>query len=175
MKIGFGLYSDMMETVTFENGIDIPMSIQRVQDGDDPDLDFRSPRYIGKVRSQSMAQPGAVIDYLGEKYILTQRAKTPDYRTFWLFKADRLITWKRPGAVVDAVTGLTRSTTLTTMGTTWASWEIMSRQPIDRQLGISNEVSRLIVTVPVQLNDVLDGQQVKRVNDSMGVRILEVQ
>ena len=175
MRIRFGLYDDFMETVQLENGVRTPGVIQRMMDGDDPDLDFRTPRLVLKTRKHSMIQPGMVIKHLDTHFIVTTRSPTIDYNTFWLFQADRQVLWERQTPVNDPLTGLVRSESKTPLGNIWVSWEIMARQPIDRQLGVSNETNRVLVGAAVQLNDVIDGQQVKRINESMGVKILEVQ
>lgn len=174
MRIRVNPYDDFMETVTLQRGFRIPMSIQRVADGDDPDMDFRAPRLACKVRPNSLMVIGDILKYQNNWYLAADRHETIDYRSFWLYKAERSVSWKRNATVTDPVTNLPVSAAPVELGPIWVTWETMSRQPVDRPLGVSNEVNRVLTVSDVRLNDLLDGQQVKRVNNSMGLRIVEV-
>lgn len=175
MRLGFSLFSDMMETVVLESGVPVVMSIQRVMDGDDPDLDFNTPRLVAKTRKSSIVKVGDTLAYQDRHYIVGRRSHTPDYNSWWLFEGARRVRWERHEVITDTLTQLPKSSSPVHLGDVWMAWEIMARQPLDRDLGISNEVSRVITGEDVQLGDLVDGQQVKRVLNSMGLRIVEVQ
>lgn len=176
MRMRVPLFRDMMETVMLGRGFPVPMSIQRVMDGDDPDLDFNTPRLVAKTRKTSMLVAGDIVEYQDGHYIVARRSHTPDYNSYWLFQANRQVTWKRKVTVKDPLTNLDKSESLDPVGPDiWVAWEIMSRQPVDRELGLSNEVTRVLTVEDVQIGDVLNGQQVKRLNKSFGVTIAEVQ
>ena len=175
MRIRFPLYDTFMEQIELENGVRVPGVVQRMMDGDDPDLDFRTPRMLLKTRKNSMVAPGMIIKHLQNHFLVADRSPTSDYNTYWLFQADRRVEWRRQTPITDTLTGLVKSEEQTLVGEIWVSWEMMARQPIDRQLGVSNETNRILVGANVLLGDIIDGQQVKRVNESMGVKILEVQ
>lgn len=170
----FPIHSDFLESVRIEGGGLAPATIQRVSDRLAPSLDFSSPRLIIRVRPTSPIVVGSLIKYQGARFLMAAHAATDDYRSFWAFEATRLASWQTIVKTTDALTGLEKSAAKSTGVPIWVGWEIMTRQPYERQIGVSNEVTRVMTAADVQLNDIIDGQQVKRVNHSLGLNIAEV-
>lgn len=175
MRFSLPLDDRMMETVKVERGFPGLMTIQRVDEGDSPDLDWRAPRVVGKVRPKSLIVAGDIVEYEGYRYLCGTRGITPDYRSFWLFLVDRQVDWEIPTTVNDVLTGLPKSSGWSTPKKIWVGWEVVLRQPQDREINIQNEVTRIITNEPLSLNDRIGGQQVQRIMSGYGVTIAEVQ
>lgn len=172
--LNFPLHDLFFEDVTLEEGGTFPVSIQRVSDREFPALDFSPPRLICRVRPQSLLHVGHVISRAGVRYVLARLSVTPDYRSFWMFEANRLVEWKKPITTTHALTGREKSAGMGPATSLWVGWEIMTRQPYERAIGVSNETTRIITGANVEENDLINGQQVKRVNEALGLKIVEV-
>jgi hypothetical protein len=61
------------------------------------------------------------------------------------------------------------------MGNIWVMWDMIRREAPDFAMHISEEKNLVVTGYAVQLHDTLDGQEVKRCNQALGVNILQVQ
>jgi hypothetical protein len=172
--MNFEMHDEFLEPIYNEAGAKLPSTWQRVSDRQFPALDFSPPRLIMRVRPNSIVQAGQLIRRGRTRFLLAAHQETPDYRSFWAFEANRLLTWKQQTSATDALTGLSKSDGWATNGEIWVAWEIMTRQPYEREIGVPNELSRLLTHQPIEINHTVDQQQVKRVNFALGLRVCEV-
>lgn len=168
------MHDDFMESL-WKGNMPCPATVQRVSDRESPSLDFSAPRLIIRVRPSSLLNVGDIVTRQGVRFLLAKHSTTADYRSFWGFEADREVPWQTVQTTNHPLTNLPQANGLSAPTNLWVAWEIMTRQPYERDLGVSNELSRVLTAANVQLNDIIAGQQVKRVNHALGLTIAEVQ
>lgn len=92
------------------------------------------------------------------------------YKNFRLFEATGQFSWQRRGKEIDPATRLPRDSGLQDLPAIWGAYE-PTPEMFDRQMRTSFEAGRFITTADVQLNDVVDGKKVSRVDVQLGLRI----
>lgn len=171
----FPLHPTFQESVSIEGRSgSFPISFQRVSDRESPSLDFSTPRIICRTGRESLLTTGMVINRQGRRFLLADHSVTPDYKSFWAFEATRQVLWQQLVTTTNPLTNLPKSSALSAGTNIWVAWEIMTRQPYEREIGVQNELTRVLTSENVQVNHVINGQQVKRVNVALGLRIAEV-
>lgn len=147
--------------------------IQRAKDEDKPGDQFLAPKLSIRVKPDSLVTSGQVLLLKsGDHYLVGDHNATTEWRTHHLFKCDRQVTWLRPATTTDALTGLPKSSTNTTMGHPWVYWERVARNQYDNQTKFDLITYLVACGGDVQLNDTLDGHQVFRFDRSLGLNIL---
>jgi hypothetical protein len=139
-------------------------------------MDFTLPRLLLKVPHDSLIKSGEVVQRLDGSYLLlAENSRTPWYISLWGFTANRQVLWGRQKTVLEPVTGLQRSAEMVPNGEHWVAWEMISREPVDRAMKISDEINRVLTNQPVALGDQLAGQTVRRLVKTLGLNIAWVQ
>lgn len=143
---------------------------------DRPGAEFSHPAMTCRVPLSSLIHAGLVVRLPSkDHYLVADHSATIDWRTFHLFRCDRQVTWKRPSAATDALTGLPKAGAPTTMGTPWVMWERMRRELTDLNLRINQEQHLMATGANLQLGDLIDGMRVTRINTALGVKVVELQ
>lgn len=176
MQLRVRLDDRFMERLQVEGGPTSRAIVQRASDAETPALDFSPPRLTARVQLDSLLKVGdVVLRQGGERFVLGEHSRTPWYRTFWLFTASRQVTWRRPATAVDTLTDVVKTTGWGTPTQIWVGWETMTREALDRDMRLREEMYRVVTGADVRENDQIDGQQVKRINRVLGISVLTVQ
>lgn len=149
--------------------------VQRPPDIDQPGVEFAAPSLTLRARPESLLQAGQVVRTKGgEHYLLAKHNATGDWKTLHMFWCDRQVSWTRPGSTVDPLTGLTKTGTATNLGPIWIMWERVRREFTELALRVAQERHLAATGYDVRIGDVLNGMTVDRVNDALGIKVLEL-
>jgi hypothetical protein len=165
----------LWEPVQIVGGPTTRAIIQRGLDTDRPGDQFTAPKLTCRVRPNSLLKTRQTIEIPGDGiYLVGDHSETSEFITHHLYRCDRQAVWQRATSGTDAVTGLANGTTMTTIGTPWVFWERVARNTYD--LTTRLELITYIVATgeDVQINDILDGHQVFRIDKGLGLTILGV-
>ena len=164
------------ETVHVEGGPTTRAVIKRPSDNDQPGVEFASPRLTARVMLNSLLKSGDVIRVAdAERYLLADHSSTPEYRTHHMFPCDRQVPWTRKVEVIDPVTKLKKSDGQPVLiGNIWVMWERTRREFMDLSIRVAQESALVDTGADVKLGDLVAGMKVKRVNEALGIRILEL-
>lgn len=152
-------------------------TIMPATDQEGSSFDFSTPRLVLRVRQDAIVRTRDVITtQSGERYIVADHyAGEPGWRSHRLFRAEKLMSWKRPVSGLDVVTGLPKAGgTPTDKGQIWVTTEMARRQFSDPGLKIPIERLVIVTGSEVLANDTLDGKSVTRVNVELGLSVLEI-
>jgi hypothetical protein len=167
------------EDVHIVDGPRTRATIQRADLKDNPQVEFAYPKIACRVLARSLLKPGQVVLLKGgEHYLTTDHSATGDYRVLHLFLTDRQVVWSRKAVTTDILTGLAKATPgdPDPIGNPiWVMWERVRRQFPDTAAHMNVDNNLIATGYPVQLNDFIDGKVVKRVDQALGVWIVEVQ
>lgn len=146
--------------------------------GEVPAYAFNLPRRLLRVEAGLPLRAGQVVrSPEGTVWMLGQHgaAETNNgtlFRNFRLFEATGQFRWERRGKAVDPTTRLPKDTGLQLAGMIWGVYEPGSSELFDRTVHSSFETGRFITTAPVELNDMIDGKKVSRVDLQLGVNVV---
>lgn len=174
----FGTAGDrFLQTLTTEIGSEFRGAVIPVSDQQGSAIDFSAPRLILRVRGEALVKSADVIQTdSGARFIVADHFEAEaGWRAYKLFSAERQMVWKRPSRAVDVLTGLAKAAGApTTVGNVWVTDELARRQFSDPGLKVPIERTVIITNSPVLPNDTLDGKSVTRVNQELGLYILEI-
>lgn len=142
----------------------------------DPGIEFAYPKMGLRVGRRSLVRPGHVVETDSGYFLVAHHSQTPDYKSFYLLQCDRQVTWTRPISTTDAVTGLeTSGGAPSNLGDLWVLWERNRREYADLPIRFNQETTLSATGSAVEIGDMLDGRKVTRVNETLGIRVLELQ
>jgi hypothetical protein len=145
-------------------------------DNTDPGIEFAYPKITLRVGRQSLVRAGDVVHTDGGYFLVATHSNTEDYNNFHLFRCDRQVTWTRPATKLDPVTKQkVADGAPVTMGTPWVMWERNRREYADLPIRFNQETTLSATGSLVQIGDFLNGVRVSRVNEALGIRVLELQ
>lgn len=168
----------MLKTI---DGFPFPGTIFAQNEGTVPSYDFSEPRFLVRVRMSSPVVSGMIIVGIdGRKFITADHDQASLsgemlYRTLKLFPANRNMKWERETTITDTLTGLEKGTGKADLGTIWCMNEPITKEPIDLTLRIKEQMFRIITNADIKENDVLDGMIVRRIDNVLGVKLIELQ
>lgn len=145
-----------------------------------PSYQFTYPRRILRTGMASMAKVGDIMRAPnGAYYLLSDNDEgmvydTRLYKTFRLFTLDQELPWSRPRKGTDPLTGVEVEQTAEDLGTIRCALEAL-KEDVDRVMHIYADRFHIITNVDLQMNDVVGGRVVKRLNPNLGVMFAEVQ
>jgi hypothetical protein len=150
-------------------------TISTAPEGHAPASDYTNPRLWLRVAPELDLVAGSeIIDEMGRHFLTaTHESAAGVFRTFKLVPLTVQVSWKRVGSIVDALTQLKKSTDPTELGPIWVSQDPQSRLFFDPQVHIAPNRVSLVTGRSIQLNDLIDGKVVKRVNSVLGVNLAE--
>lgn len=150
--------------------------VQRAEDGDRIGAEFALPKTTLRVGKNSLIHAGLAVRLAGgDIYLVAEHSETAEYRTHHLFPADRRVSWTRMTTKIHPVTQQKTNDVPQDRGMIWVMWERTRREFMDLAIRIAQD-SYLVATVAdVQLGDFVDNKRVRRVNEALGIKILELQ
>lgn len=94
------------------------------------------------------------------------------FRSFRLFQASKKFHWQRRLSKVEPITGLAETESMEDMTPShiWGSYE-PTPEMFDRQTHVSMETARFITNQPIKRQDRIDGKDVVRVDEQLGLFI----
>lgn len=146
-----------------------------------PSYDFSSTRFLMRVRFSSIVTSGMmIIDVVGRHFITAELDEAflqnePLYRNLRLFPANTLVRWERESSSVDPLTQLERGTGKSLVKEVRMMVEPITKEPIDLTLRIQEQKFRVITNEDVKEGDILNDMVVRRVDQALGVKLLELQ
>lgn len=170
------LHSRFSQTFKHEGGWTFEGTLQPVKDQKIYTDDYFYFRQILRVRPSSTTKAGHVVyDQQGKPYLLGELEETVNYRSFRVYPLNTQTDWKRPETEIDTLTQLPKSRgSLRFMGRIWVLSEMLSRELWSSSITTREDIHRVITGEKVELGDEILGQRVTKVNQSLGVRILEI-
>lgn len=150
-------------------------TISTAPEGNAPAAEYTNPRLWLRVSPELDLAAGAeIIDELGRRFLTAEHETAAHvYRTFKLVPLTVQVTWTRVGTVIDPLTRLEKSAELQNLGPIWISRDPSARIFFDPQMHIAPNRVSIATGKDVQLNDMVDGKTVKRINQVLGVRLAE--
>ena len=163
------------QVFTNEAGFRFTGTLQPVEDMKIYADDYFPVRQILRVFTPVTVRAGDVIrDTLGQRYLLGELDRRDVYEGFRLYPLNRQVEWLRPATGLHPLTGEPVSGTPTSRGQIWILSEVVSREARGAQIKVSEEVKRILTGADVQLNDLLGGERVVKMQKVLGIKILEV-
>ncbi len=134
---------------------------------------FTEPRRLMRLLpNQSVPVPCVIRNKSGDVFIVADLGSSVDvFRSYRLFDVTGQYTWERRGKQVDPVTNLPKDSKVSqNLGLIWGVMEPQPEQ-FDRQIRSSFEINRFVTNKPIQLDDIVNGERVMRVDQLMGVYV----
>lgn len=145
-------------------------------DTTDPGIEFAYPKMALRVGRRSIVKPGQVVETDAGYFLLAHHSATLDYKTFYMLQCDRQVAWTRPVSTVDPITKLeTTGGAPQPLGEIWVMWERNRREYADLPIRFNQETTLSATGSAVAIGDMLDGRKVTRVNEALGIKVLELQ
>lgn len=167
------------EPVLVHNGPETRAIFSTASEKDQPNFEFSAQKLVVRAQRDSLLSAGMVIQRTktGDRYLLADHTTTPTYKVFRTLKVTRLVAWTRQITAVDPLTNEVRSDGIVpqSMGSIWVLWDMIRREAPDFGFQVAEEKNLVATGEDVQLDDLLDGQEVKRVNRALGINIIQVQ
>ncbi|BCJ91783.1 hypothetical protein IZ6_25180 [Terrihabitans soli] len=159
-----------------DTGLEFSGTIHPAEEGSVPSYEFTSPRLLLRLPLDSSVPIGAImLDGNGRRFLIADHGFGDVYRVHRLFQLTHQVPWARAASVVDLLTGLNRSNTFTSLGTVWCLMEPTGREFPDRQTNAREETRRVITSAALQLGDKFNNMIVKRIDELLGVKLVEIQ
>lgn len=137
---------------------------------------FLSAKRYLRTGPLSPIKPSDVVIIDKVKYIVGEHGTgflvTPLYKHFKMLKVDAELAWTRNTDVVDAVTGVVKSGTRSSLGTAYISMD--TKNDIEDALHIQTERHIFITDKNVQVEDYLGPYIVTKVDKLIGLSVCEV-
>lgn len=141
---------------------------------------FISVRRYLKTSTTCSIQPRDVIVAGEEQYIVGDHGTGfPSgftkgiYKHYKIYQVDIQCQWEKTSKVQDPVTGVWRTVRTLQTELAYLSFEIIPNQE-DTAIGTPVQAVRAVTNVPAQRDDILNGMVVTKVDESMGLSILEM-
>jgi hypothetical protein len=124
------------------------------------------------IRSNMVIQSEGGTVYLLGHHGVSEGMQGVVFRSFLLLQALRKFHWQRPFHEIEPLTQLKGTEGLKEMTPPfiWGTYEPLQEQ-FDRELHISSETGRFITNQPIQMQDRIDGRNVVRVDQQLGLYI----
>ena len=165
-------------TLLTEQGYPIRGTVQPIEDMKIYPDDYNYVRTLFRTRPPFELQAGMVLkDLSGQRHILGTwdvgyGAAGIIYRSFVMYPCNVQVAWDRPTTTKDSLTGVPRGKGITPLGPIWALKEVLVREaPVNT---VQEELFRVVVGADVDIQDLIDGKRIRKINMAHGVRILEV-
>lgn len=137
---------------------------------------FLSARRYLRTNIGTQIKPADVITAHNKDYIVAQHGdgffNSPIYTHFKLFQVDKTYTWSKHTLLEDDVTGI-KEITLTAQATK-IPLSIQPKSLIEDTINIQQQSFVAVASEPVKVNDTLDNMVVTRVDNVLGVYLLEL-
>lgn len=144
--------------------------------GEVPSYQFNLPRRLLRVEAGLPITAGQVVrspegtTWMLGKHGDSELERGITFRSFRMFEATQLFSWKKRDKVVDLATTLPKDNGLLDQPDIWGAYE-PSPEMFDRQMRTTFETGRFITTADVKRDDVVDGRKVSRVDLQLGLRL----
>jgi len=137
------------------------------------------PRRMLTVHPKCQIQPGDLF-YGPDREVLmvatdgTNTTRGDISRLFKVYTLDQKLAWSRTTTVTDAVTGLEKSSTTTSLGDIWGTLEILG--PVSDTIDVPVPTYRVLTNATLTYGDILNGTyRVRSVETALGITVAEVQ
>ena len=147
--------------------------------GDVPSYQFNQPRRLLRVRPDVPIHPRMVVKSqagtlfpVGEHGAAEARRGVV-YRNFRLFEITGHFAWQGASKVIDPTTKLPKTVGVTPKGLLWGAFE-PGPEERDRGLKMRFETGRFITNTEVPLGDQVDGREVIRCDQQLGLWLLSL-
>jgi len=143
--------------------------------------DFTFPRRLLRVSPECLIKTqDIIIDDLDRRYLVADHDGSfayniVEYRSHMLIPLTKQVLWERETTVLDPLTKLPKSAGKAPVEDIWILAERINREQMDGTLRVKEEGFTVFTASALELNDIVDGLVVKRVNDFRGVYLAEVQ
>jgi hypothetical protein len=162
-----------------DQGYEVLGLLQPVNEGQIPAYQWATPRLVFRTSPESLATAGTIIvDAFGRRLILGTHGNYqvgPDrlYKVFRIIEANKHVSWTRKTTTLDPVTKLQKKDQDIELGPIWVAVEPLGRLDGDRDVRVREDGHQIVTSADVKLNDVVDGQIVRRVQEVLGIKLLE--
>lgn len=144
--------------------------------------DFSFPRRLLRVSDDCQIKTLDVItDVMGRHYLVADHDgsfayNVVEYRSHMLIPLNKQVTWEREMSIIDPLTKRPKGVGKTTLGSSvWILQERVNREQADTTMRVKEEVLTVFTASKFELNDIVDGMVVKRINVVRGVYLAEIQ
>lgn len=141
-----------------------------------PSYVFSPPRRILRVKPGSLVDSAMVIRSAGgTNYLVGEHGDSEThegkvFKSFRLFETHTLYPVKRLETLVEPITNLPSREEPVTVATIWGTYEPLP-EIFDRELRVPAESARFITNYHLERQDIVDGKQVVRVDQQLGLYI----
>lgn len=143
--------------------------------------DFSFPRRLLRVSADCKIKTRDVIrDVLNRHYLVADHDgsfayNVIEYQSYMLIPLVKRVSWQREASVTDPLTKLAKSAGKQDLGMIWILPERVGREMADNTMRVKEEVETVFTAHELELNDIVDGMSVRRINVVRGVYLAEVQ
>lgn len=164
------------EIFNHQEGWRFTASLQPIKDMKIYNDDYFEVRQILRVPDPTRVQPGDCIWQRPDiGYLLGHYEDRPGlYRAFRCYLLTGQAKWERQVTVIDPLTQLPKGAGKEDLGMLHIVSEVVAREERGGDIKVREEVKRVLTGSPVQLNDLINGEKVVKVNETLGIRVLEV-
>lgn len=158
-----------------EQGYELRGLLHPADEGTIPAFQWTTPRLVFRTSAESSAQPGDIIvDEFSRRLLLAEHGVHSNYRVFRCIECNGMVSWKRPSKTVDPVTRLEKEGVQVDLGSVWVAIEPLGRLDTDRDIRVREDARQCITSADVAMNDVIDGQTIRRIQNVLGIKLLEL-
>lgn len=159
-----------------DTGTEIRGIIMPQKEGSVSASTFAEARFMLHVETREPVQAGMVIfDQYDRPFLVGTHDERRESKVFKLFVMTDHVSWTRAEPQIDIVTGLPKSDEEVEKGPIWCAIEVFGREEVDRALHVGFDRSKVITGAPIQQNDKINGRMVRRLFNTFGVWIGEIQ
>lgn len=98
-----------------------------------------------------------------------------EYRSHMLIPLNKNVAWERETKTIDPLTKLEKSAGKQLVENVWVLQERVNREQADGTMRVKEEALTVFSAAKFQLNDIVDGKVVKRINEFRGIYLSEIQ
>jgi hypothetical protein len=163
------------------DGLPFKGTIEQDLEGKLIGYDFSTPRRLLRVSPDCLVKTlDVIVDDMDRYFLVADHdgsftRNIVEYRSHMLIPLTKKVTWEREVSVIDPLTRLPKSAGKTLIGEIWILEERINREQADGTIRVKEEGFTVFSSAKLELNDILDGLVVKRVNIFRGVYLAEVQ
>ncbi|MGO7308756.1 hypothetical protein ACCS91_33415 [Rhizobium ruizarguesonis] len=164
-----------------DDGLPFRGTVEQDLEGKLIGYDFSYPRRLLRVSPECLIKTlDVIVDDLDRRFLVADHDgafayNIVEYRSHMLIPLTKKVTWEREVTIVDPLTQLPKSTGQAPMGEIWILPERINREVADSSMRVKEEGFTVFTSANLQLNDLVDGMVVKRLNTVRGVYLAEVQ
>jgi hypothetical protein len=164
-----------------DDGLPFKGTVEQDLEGKLIGYDFSFPRRLLRVSPDCLVQTlDVIIDGLERRYLVADHDgsfayNVAEYRSHMLIPLTEQVAWERETQVIDPLTKRPKSAGRQPLGDIWILPERVNREQADGTMRVKEQSFTVFTAAKLELNDIVRGMTVKRIDVVRGVYLAEIQ